>query len=65
MTGEKSEASIRVVRKRGELTGTDLYQVQGSGGPWYPSAAEAVDVHERVTKFWGKYYAEHHSTKRK
>lgn len=65
MTAEKSEASIRVVKKFGECTGTELYQVQGSSGPWYTTASEAVDVHYRVTKFWEKYYAQHNSAKRK
>ena len=56
MTTEKSEASITVVKKYGELTHRELFKVRGEH-VWQNSPAEAVRCYHKAKAFWAEYHS--------
>lgn len=57
MTTEKSEASIRVVKKYGAVTGKEMFRVKGDPNAWCTSVDDAVRQYHRCREYWEKYHS--------
>ena len=52
MMAEKSDQSIRVVRKHGAITGKTMYRVKGDPNGWCGTVEEAVNQYHRCNAWW-------------
>ena len=57
MTMEKSDQSIRVVKRYGAVTGKEMFRVKGDPNAWCSTVEAAVSQYHRCKDYWEKYHS--------
>lgn len=58
MMAEKSDQSIRVIKKYGTVTGKEMFRVKGDVNGWCASPQAAVDQYYKCQAYWKNYHSQ-------
>lgn len=55
---EKSDQSIRVIKRYGAITGKEMFRVKGDPNGWCASPQAAIDQFHRCNHWWQNYHSQ-------